>query len=136
MIVAGVEGNSEVVQFYLYDSVEGIFNKANNIKEIVVSSNLKVKNVIVIDIDKDGNFDLIVTSLNKNTNKSIVNEVYLGKSTTNEGEKVITFDLEFTINEEIFVANLLGDNLESIVFYSKEKKERMHYSYFEGKLAV
>ncbi len=135
MIVAGVEGNSDVIEFFLYDSIEGIFNKNKNYKEIVLTSNLKVKNAIVIDLNKDGEYDLIITSIDK-SNNSIVNNVYLGKGSTNQGEKILSFDLEFTINEEVFIANLLGDNLESIIFYSKEKKERMHYSYFEGKLTL
>ena len=131
-----MEANNEIIQFQIYDSNEGTFNKSKVYNQIYVPSNLKVKNVIVLDINKDGEIDLIVTSLNKNQNNSIVNDLYLGKSSGKDEDRIVNYEIGLTINEEIFVANLLGNNNESIVFYDRIKKERMFYHYVEEKLLL
>lgn len=129
MIVASIIGESDSLQFYLYDKESGKFNKDESLKQVILDENFKVRNAVAVDINKDDILDLVITVIDQTT-KFVSNLIYLGKKS--ETGELITFTLDFSIEEEVFIANFTGSDI-SIMYFDKSKKERLVLTYTEGK---
>lgn len=114
--------NGKKISIFLYNDLESkfILDEKVTFPLIPIEDKHRIYEVIAVDINSDGNVDLVVTSINEDD--SIMKIFVLIQ---NEKDKFVILDEVVTCSPGIVVYDGDGNNIKEILYFDTTLKERM-----------
>jgi len=117
VIVGQLINDMEVLQVYVYNYNDGIFNKAATVTIKDQKPKEMIFDVISVDLNNDKIADLVVTTIHEGVYTCYV----LYANDTNYSYSIFT---TFPITSGIMIADLDGDNTKELIYFDVNAKVR------------